>query len=118
MPTNTYGSRCRAPGGTMTTGWNRPGNSRVSDMRPIRRILVAVRDPAAGMTPAVVKAAQLARALRAELELFHGITTPLYVDRGHRDQVAARRFAGQYERALGLSCVRSDRATRRRLPGR
>src|SRR5579863_7313782 len=80
MPTNTYGSRCRAPGGTMTTGWNRPGNSRVSDMRPIRRILVAVRDPAAGMTPAVVKAAQLARALRAELELFHGITTPLYVD--------------------------------------
>lgn len=49
-------------------------------MKPIRRILVCVKDPAHGMTPAAGKAAQLARALGAELELFHAITTPIYMD--------------------------------------
>jgi universal stress protein E len=49
-------------------------------MRPIRRILVAVKDPAAKTLPAVLKAAQLARAYGAHLELFHAISTPLYVD--------------------------------------
>jgi nucleotide-binding universal stress UspA family protein len=49
-------------------------------MRPIRRILVAVRDPAAKTLPAVYKAAQLARAYDAHLELFHAISAPLYVD--------------------------------------
>lgn len=46
-------------------------------MRPIRRILVAVKDPAARMPPGVTKAAQLARALGAELVLFHAISAPL-----------------------------------------
>jgi universal stress protein E len=49
-------------------------------MRPIRRILVAVKDPTAKSLPAVTKGAQLARAFGAHLELFHGISTPLYVD--------------------------------------
>src|SRR6266702_786898 len=49
-------------------------------MRPIRRILVAVKDPAAKSLPAVMKGAQLARAFGAHLDLFHGISTPLYVD--------------------------------------
>jgi nucleotide-binding universal stress UspA family protein len=49
-------------------------------MRPIRRILVAVKDPAAKSLPAVLEAAQLARAYGAHLELFHAISTPLYVD--------------------------------------
>lgn len=49
-------------------------------MRPIRRILVAVKDPSAQSLPAVTKAAQLAHAYGAALELFHGISTPLYVD--------------------------------------
>src|SRR6185437_10105473 len=49
-------------------------------MRPIRRILVAVKDPKARSLPAVAKAAQLARAFGAQLELFHGISSPLYVD--------------------------------------
>jgi universal stress protein E len=49
-------------------------------MRSIRRILVAVKDPSSKSLPAVTKAAQLARALGAELELFHSISTPLYVD--------------------------------------
>jgi universal stress protein E len=49
-------------------------------MRSIRRILVAVKEPSARSMPAVSKAAQLARALGAELELFHAISTPAYVD--------------------------------------
>jgi universal stress protein E len=49
-------------------------------MRSIRRILVAIRDPDAKTTPALVKAGQLAHALGAQIELFHGISTPLYVD--------------------------------------
>jgi len=51
-----------------------------SRMRPIRRILVAVKDPTQKALPAVDKAAQLARAFSARLELFHAISTPLYVD--------------------------------------
>jgi hypothetical protein len=49
-------------------------------MRSIRRILVAVKDPGKGSAPAVIKAAQLARALSASLELYHAIATPLYID--------------------------------------
>jgi universal stress protein E len=49
-------------------------------MRSIRRILVAIKDPEAKSTPALVKAGQLARALGARVELFHGIATPLYID--------------------------------------
>ncbi len=49
-------------------------------MQPIRRILVAVKDTKARSLPAVAKAAQLARALKAEIELFHAIDAPLYVD--------------------------------------
>jgi len=49
-------------------------------MRSIRRILIAIKDCEAKSTPALVKGAQLARALGARVELFHGISTPLYVD--------------------------------------
>ena len=49
-------------------------------MRPIRRILVAVKEPLAKSQPAVEKAVQLARATGAQLELFHSISTPLCVD--------------------------------------
>ena len=49
-------------------------------MRHIRRILVAVKEPAARALPAVTKAAQLARALGAELVLFQALSAPLYVD--------------------------------------
>lgn len=49
-------------------------------MRPIRRILVAVKDPQAKSLPAVAKAAQLAKALGASLELFHGLSSPLFLD--------------------------------------
>ena len=49
-------------------------------MQAIRRILVAIKDPKARSLPAVAKAAQLARALGAEMELFHAIDAPLYLD--------------------------------------
>jgi hypothetical protein len=45
-------------------------------MRPIRRILVAVKDPEARALPAIRKAAQLARACGAQLELFHALSKP------------------------------------------
>ena len=49
-------------------------------MRRIRRILVAVKDPAVRSLPALAKAAQLARALGAELVLFHAISVPLRLE--------------------------------------
>lgn len=47
-------------------------------MAAIRRILVAVKDPAAKKQPAVAKAAQIAAAFGSKMELFHGITRTLY----------------------------------------
>jgi len=49
-------------------------------LQPIRRILVAVKNPEGEASPAVTKAGQLARALGADVELFHAIVTPLYID--------------------------------------
>jgi len=48
--------------------------------RRIRRILVAIKDARARSLPALTKAVQLARACGAELELFHDITTPVFVE--------------------------------------
>jgi universal stress protein E len=49
-------------------------------MHAIRRILVAVKDPAARSLPAVAKATQLACAFEAKLELFHAIDVSVYAD--------------------------------------
>lgn len=49
-------------------------------MHPIRRILVAVRDPHARRVPALAKAAQIAAGCGASLELFHGIDTQIPID--------------------------------------
>lgn len=49
-------------------------------MRPIRRILVAVKNPQGRGLPAVVKGGQVARALGAEVILFHAIAAPLYLE--------------------------------------
>jgi universal stress protein E len=49
-------------------------------MQRIRRILVAVKNPAARSLPAVNKAAQIAKGLGAQLTLFHDIATPLYAE--------------------------------------
>jgi universal stress protein E len=49
-------------------------------MKPIRRILVAVKSTGRKKSPAIAKAAALARALDARLELFHAITDPVAFD--------------------------------------
>ena len=49
-------------------------------MPATRKILVAVKDPAASYLPAVDKAARLAQGFGAKLELFHGITAPAMAD--------------------------------------
>lgn len=49
-------------------------------MKPPKRILVAVKDPAARTMPAVRKAAQLARASGASLEIFHALSETVLVD--------------------------------------
>ncbi|MGO9804660.1 MAG: universal stress protein [Steroidobacteraceae bacterium] len=80
-------------------------------MRAIRRILVAVKDPGARMLPAVAKAVQLAGALGAELELFHAIDSPYYLDmfgtsadRTRRTECDERR---EYEQRLGRVAARA-----------
>lgn len=49
-------------------------------MTAIRKILVAVKDLRGRSQPAMLKAAQLARATGAAVELFHTLSTPLYAD--------------------------------------
>lgn len=65
-------------------------------MRTIRRILVAIKDPKGKVLPAVDKAAQLARAFGAEIELFHALSAPIlsldgFGDGGLADYERARR---------------------------
>ena len=72
-------------------------------MNKLRRILVAIKNPGARRQPALRKAAQLARASGATLELFHAMSDPVYLDaftlqgmtlqqgqKQQRDRVAAR----------------------------
>jgi universal stress protein E len=47
---------------------------------PIRRILVSIKDPGARQFPVLAKVAQLARALEAEVCLFHAMTGPIYLE--------------------------------------
>lgn len=49
-------------------------------MQPIRRILAAVKNPGTRELPAVNKAAQIAKGLKAQLTLFHDIATPVYAE--------------------------------------
>lgn len=90
-------------------------------MRPIRRILIAIKDPAARPSAALRKAAQLARSLGARLELFHAITEPLYVgpplysDQGFADlrqQVQTRVLRRLETLAQSLARVGRQRALR------
>src|ERR1700685_1946208 len=48
--------------------------------RKIRRILVAIKDPRARSQPSLAKAAQIARACNAGLELFHDLSDPVFVE--------------------------------------
>ena len=77
-------------------------------MYPIHRILVAVKDPRARSLPAVRKAAQLARALGAQVQLFHGIADPLFIDALGREvadiaRIEQQRRAGYREQLEALA---------------
>jgi len=79
--------------------------------RRIRRILVAVKEPAARGLPAVTKAAQLARALGAELVLFQALSAPLYLD---GDVTLLNESLAAAERARRDACLaRLERIARR-----
>jgi universal stress protein E len=80
-------------------------------MQPIRRILVAVKNPQGKASPAVIKAAQLAQALGASLELFHAIVTPLYVD----SYSLPNGSLADTERDIQQRCLVQLRATAKRL---
>lgn len=69
-------------------------------MSPIRRILVAVKDPWARSLPAVEKATQLARPLGARVQLFHALSNPLYIDVAEYQGVTLSKFEHtEYARA-------------------
>jgi len=79
-------------------------------MRTIRRILVAIKDPHSRSLPTVMKAAQLARAFGAELELFHGLDTPLYADTAFTADEGYRGVAREMRaRSLGRLELIADR---------
>ncbi|HUR29621.1 MAG TPA: universal stress protein, partial [Planctomycetota bacterium] len=68
-------------------------------MQPIRRILVAIKNPAARALPAVHKAAQIAKGLGAQLTLFHDIATPLYAEAWHGRDVDVRSWQREVQTA-------------------
>jgi universal stress protein E len=68
-------------------------------MQPIRRILVAIKDPAARALPAVNKAAQIAKGLNAQLTLFHDIATPLYAEAWHGREIDVRSWQREVQTA-------------------
>jgi universal stress protein E len=51
-----------------------------SPMKSIRRILIAVKNPDARRQPGVDKAVRIARKLGASVELFHAISTPVFLE--------------------------------------
>lgn len=77
-------------------------------MRSIRRILVAVKDPASRSQPAVTKGAQIGKALGARLELFHAITAPVYADLfregvGSAKDLEQKTYTSAYKRLEGIA---------------
>src|SRR5689334_7535947 len=49
-------------------------------MNPIRRVLIAVKNPDSRRQPGVDKAIRIARRLGAAVELFHSISTPVFLE--------------------------------------
>jgi universal stress protein E len=69
-------------------------------MRSVRRILVAIKEPDEKNLPALEKAVQLAKAYRAELQLFHALPAPVYLSLDGREYRVATR--AQQARRLEL----------------
>jgi len=84
-------------------------------MQSIRRILVAVKNPRAKSLPAVAKAAQLARALQARVQLFHAIADPVYVDVADVDGRSLRHLEQERRRAYQERLENLARRLRRHI---
>lgn len=81
-------------------------------MNDIRRILVAVKNPAAKTLPAVLKASQLATAFGAELILFQSIDLPMFVQ---GDVSYMSDGLADFERCTGEACESSLEVIARNL---
>lgn len=76
----------------------------------IRRILVAVKDPASKVRAGVAKGAQLARACGAELVLFQAISAPLYL--GWTSSLLNEGLAAAERRVRSACLARLERIAR------
>lgn len=75
-------------------------------MRRIRHVLVAIKDPMAATLPAAAKAAQLARALSADLTLFQAMSSPP----SGGEEIPPRHWVGvseNYIRSAHEACLRA-----------
>jgi universal stress protein E len=75
-------------------------------MQTIRRILFAVKDPDAARQPGIVKAIEVARSLGASLELFHALTSPVFLS---LQPMEGRRLADLRSAALEHARTRLSR---------
>lgn len=79
-------------------------------MRAIKKILVAIKRPGVGQAATLRKAAQIALGLGAELELFHALTTPIYLGPAPDDALDWRQ---QRDRDEQRATVRLERTAER-----
>ena len=85
-------------------------------MSPIRRILVAVKDPWARSLPAVQKASQLAHAVGARVQLFHALSNPLYIDVAEYTGVTLSKLEHtEYARAAARLAAQASRLEKARI---
>jgi universal stress protein E len=66
-------------------------------MKPIRRILFAVRNPVERRQPGIVKAIAIARSFGASLEVFHALSSPMF---GGRDPMTRGTLASLRQQAV------------------
>ena len=71
-------------------------------MSPIRRILIAVKNPDTRRQPGIDKAIRIARRLGATVELFHAISTPVFLQ---QPPIAAVAQASCGHLVLVLGCA-------------
>lgn len=83
-------------------------------MRPIRRILVRVQNPSAPSLPAVTKAAQLARALGADVTLVQTLANPFNPDDDLPTRHQQRGALQNYTRSAHEACLKGVSAGLRR----
>jgi universal stress protein E len=71
-------------------------------MNEVRRILFAVRDPGAARQPGIEKAMQVARCFGASLELFHALSSPVFLSlQPKMDATIEQLRQNTLEKALG-----------------